>query len=76
MKDFCVRFERLEDLKKLQKWCREMKLENVEEFGFVALHCYYGVCNGIVGFDSSPFTTVYSSFDEFLYSKNLEEVLE
>lgn len=76
MKDFCVRFERIEDLKKLQKWCREMKLKNVEEFGFVAINYYYGVRNGIVGFDGSPFTTVYSSFDEFLYSKNLEEVLE
>lgn len=76
MKDFCVRCERIEDLKKLQKWCREMKLENVEEFGFNATDCYYGVHNGIIGFDGSPSTTVYSSFDEFLYSKNLEEVLE
>lgn len=76
MKDFCIKSEKYRDLIPLLEWCREMRIENTESYNFTATGYFYGIKNNLADFSSQPFGIVYNSFHEFLYSTNLENILE
>lgn len=76
MKDFCIKAISDEDTKEFGRWAMGNEIPRSAEYLYTE-GGYYGCMDGEVTYNAFPFAMdIYDSFNEFIYLKNLEEVLK